>query len=94
MGTRGLRGLFLVRFRRLPISHTCPDQHAQGVAVSANYAGEVELEIREQVLRPSVGEELYNPAGMLHRATLHNVRNIGKTTSRWLYGYKTLCESL
>jgi mannose-6-phosphate isomerase-like protein (cupin superfamily) len=46
--------------------------------------GEVEFEIGEQVLRPSVGEELYIPAG-----ALHSVRNIGKTTSRWLYGYKT-----
>ena len=46
--------------------------------------GEVEFEIGEQVLRPSVGEELYIPAGVLHSA-----RNIGKTTSRWLYGYKT-----
>ena len=46
--------------------------------------GEVEFEIGEQVLRPSVGEELYIPAGVLH-----SVRNIGKSTSRWLYGYKT-----
>ena len=46
--------------------------------------GEVEFEIGEQVLRPSVGEELYIPAG-----ALHSVRNIGRTTSRWLYGYKT-----
>ncbi|HEU4504169.1 MAG TPA: cupin domain-containing protein [Nitrospira sp.] len=45
--------------------------------------GEVEFEIGEQVLRPSVGEELYIPAGVLH-----SVRNIGKSTSRWLYGYK------
>lgn len=46
--------------------------------------GEVEFEIGEQVLCPSVGEELYIPAGVLH-----SVRNIGKSTSRWLYGYKT-----
>ena len=46
--------------------------------------GEVEFEIGEQVLRPSVGEELYIQAGVLH-----SVRNIGKSTSRWLYGYKT-----
>ena len=46
--------------------------------------GEVEFEIGEQVLRPSVGEELYILAGVLH-----SVRNIGKTPSRWLYGYKT-----
>jgi mannose-6-phosphate isomerase-like protein (cupin superfamily) len=46
--------------------------------------GEVEFEIGEQVLRPSVGQELYIPAGVLH-----SVRNVGKTTSRWLYGYQT-----
>jgi mannose-6-phosphate isomerase-like protein (cupin superfamily) len=46
--------------------------------------GEVEFEIGEQVLRPSIGEELYIPAGVLH-----SVRNIGSITSRWLYGYKT-----
>ena len=46
--------------------------------------GEVEFEIGGQVLRPSVGEELYIPAGVLH-----SVRNIGNSTSRWLYGYKT-----
>jgi quercetin dioxygenase-like cupin family protein len=45
--------------------------------------GEVEFEFDGQVLRPSVGEELLIPAGVVH-----SVRNIGKTTSRWLYGYK------
>jgi mannose-6-phosphate isomerase-like protein (cupin superfamily) len=47
--------------------------------------GEIEFEIGEQTLRPSVGEEVYIPAGVLH-----SVRNIGRTTSRWLYGYKTV----
>ena len=46
--------------------------------------GDVELEIDGQVLRPSIGEEIVIPAGVLH-----SVRNIGKTTSRWLYGYKS-----
>jgi quercetin dioxygenase-like cupin family protein len=46
--------------------------------------GEVEFEIEGQVLQPSVGEELVIPAG-----AVHGVRNIGNTTSRWLYGYKT-----
>jgi quercetin dioxygenase-like cupin family protein len=46
--------------------------------------GDVEFEIDGRVLRPSVGEELFIPAG-----SVHSVRNQGKTTSRWLYGYKT-----
>jgi quercetin dioxygenase-like cupin family protein len=45
--------------------------------------GNVEFEINGRVLRPSVGEELLIPAGVLH-----SVRNRGNTTSRWLYGYK------
>ncbi|HKY70912.1 MAG TPA: cupin domain-containing protein [Nitrospira sp.] len=46
--------------------------------------GDVEFEIGAHIFRPSVGEELYIPAGIVH-----SVRNTGKTTSRWLYGYKT-----
>jgi|SRR6185369_1574396 len=46
--------------------------------------GDVEFEISGGVLRPSIGEELFIPAGVLH-----SVRNIGKTTSRWLYGYQS-----
>ena len=46
--------------------------------------GDVEFEIDGHVYRPSVGQELLIPAGIIH-----SVRNIGKTTSRWLYGYKT-----
>ena len=45
--------------------------------------GEVEFEFDGHVFQPSVGEELVIPAGVVH-----SVRNIGKTTSRWLYGYK------
>jgi len=45
--------------------------------------GDVEFEISGKVLRPAVGEELFISAGVLH-----SVRNTGKTTSRWLYGYQ------
>lgn len=45
--------------------------------------GDVEFEIGGKVLHPSAGEELFIPAG-----ALHSVRNRGKTTSPWLYGYK------
>jgi cupin 2 domain-containing protein len=45
--------------------------------------GDVEFEISRKVLLPAPGEELFIPAGVLH-----SVRNRGKTTSRWLYGYK------
>jgi len=51
--------------------------------------GDVEFEVSGQVLRPSVGEELFIPAGVLH-----SVRNIGKTTSRWLYGYQSSGSSM
>ena len=44
--------------------------------------GDVEFEIDAVVHRPALGEELLIPA----RAT-HSVRNIGRTESRWLYGY-------
>jgi len=46
--------------------------------------GEVEFEIGGHIQRPPVGQELLIPAGIVH-----SVRNIGQTTSRWLYGYKT-----
>ena len=45
--------------------------------------GDVEFEIGRKVLHPAAGEELFIPARVLH-----SVRNRGKTTSRWLYGYK------
>lgn len=45
--------------------------------------GEVEFEFLGKTYRPRVGEELTIPA----RAT-HNVRNVGPSTSRWLYGYQ------
>jgi len=45
--------------------------------------GEMEFEIAGRVEHPKAGEELLIPAGAVHSA-----RNIGKTTARWLYGYK------
>ncbi len=45
--------------------------------------GQLELEISGQTTQPAIGEELLIPA----RAN-HSVRNLGGTTSRWLYGYK------
>ena len=45
--------------------------------------GELELEMSGKTVRPKVGEEIVIPAN-----TLHTVRNIGRGTSRWLYGYK------
>jgi quercetin dioxygenase-like cupin family protein len=59
------------------------DRHAVDELVMV-FEGEVEFEIDEEVLRPSIGEELLIPAGVVH-----SVRNIGKTASRRLYGYKT-----
>jgi len=44
--------------------------------------GEVELEMNKKVLHLKIGEEIFIPTG-----TLHSVRNIGMTKSRWLYGY-------
>jgi quercetin dioxygenase-like cupin family protein len=45
--------------------------------------GDVEFEIDGKVHHPEPGEELLIPA-----KALHSVRNLGNTTSRWLYGYK------
>jgi len=45
--------------------------------------GDVEFELEGVVYRPQPGEELLIPAGVRHSA-----RNVGSTTSRWLYGYK------
>ena len=44
--------------------------------------GAVELEIDGRLVRPAPGEEILIPA----RAR-HSVRNLGNTTSHWLYGY-------
>jgi quercetin dioxygenase-like cupin family protein len=45
--------------------------------------GEMEFEIEGRVHHPTIGDELLIPAKACHSA-----RNIGKTTSRWLFGYK------
>lgn len=45
--------------------------------------GNVEIEIQGLVQHPPPGEEVLIPA-----QALHSVRNKGKTTARWLYGYK------
>ena len=44
--------------------------------------GKLEFEINGEISHPRTGEEIYIPAG-----AVHSVRNIGKTTARWLYGY-------
>ncbi len=45
--------------------------------------GQLEVEISGRAVRPAIGEEILIPA----RAN-HSVRNLGGSTSRWLYGYK------
>lgn len=45
--------------------------------------GRVEFEIDGTAHHPEPGEELFIPAG-----AVHSVRNRGRTTARWLYGYK------
>lgn len=45
--------------------------------------GNMEFEVEGKVYHPGPGEELFIPAGAVHSA-----RNIGKTTARWLYGYR------
>ncbi|RMH05092.1 MAG: cupin domain-containing protein [Nitrospirae bacterium] len=46
--------------------------------------GQLEVEINGTRYYPPVGEELFIPAG-----ASHSVRNIGQTTARWLYGYRS-----
>ena len=45
--------------------------------------GKLELEMQGKAFRPAIGEEVLIPAN-----TSHTVRNVGRTTARWLYGYK------
>ncbi len=45
--------------------------------------GEMELEMQGKRIRCEIGQEILIPAG-----AMHTVRNIGKTGSQWLYGYK------
>ncbi|MHC4223913.1 MAG: cupin domain-containing protein [Planctomycetota bacterium] len=46
--------------------------------------GKVEFEIEGRTARPEPGQEFFIPAG-----DRHTVRNVGDTTSRWLYGYRS-----
>ena len=46
-------------------------------------AGDLELEIAGERIRPSIGEEVLIPNGVSH-----TIRNIGGKTARWLYGQK------
>lgn len=46
--------------------------------------GEIELSFLGRTIFPSVGEEVLIPAG-----AKHTVRNIGRSTSRWYYGYRS-----
>jgi mannose-6-phosphate isomerase-like protein (cupin superfamily) len=46
--------------------------------------GALELEMQGQTFRPAIGKEVLIPAH-----TNHTVRNIGRTTAKWLYGYKS-----
>lgn len=45
--------------------------------------GEMEFEIAGEVHHPAIGQELLIPARAVHSA-----RNLGRSTARWLYGYK------
>jgi quercetin dioxygenase-like cupin family protein len=44
--------------------------------------GEMEFEIDEKIYHPAIGDELFISAG-----AVHSVRNRGRSTARWLYGY-------
>ena len=45
--------------------------------------GRIELDMKDKIFCPKVGQEVLIPAKVVH-----SVRNVGKTTARWLYGYK------
>ncbi|MDR4497201.1 MAG: cupin domain-containing protein [Candidatus Scalindua sp.] len=47
--------------------------------------GTMEFEVDGKLYHPKRGEELLIPA-----KTVHSARNIGKTTARWLYGYRNV----
>lgn len=46
--------------------------------------GEIELSFLGKTFCPQKGEEILIPAGVSHTVT-----NVGNTTNRWYYGYKT-----
>lgn len=45
--------------------------------------GDVELTLGGKIICPNIGEEILIP-----KNTMHSVKNVGSTQSRWLYGYK------
>src|SRR5262249_6848986 len=45
--------------------------------------GKEKFKMTAQIHRLEIGQELRIPAG-----TYHTARNVGKSTSKWLYGYK------
>lgn len=45
--------------------------------------GDIELEIEGEILYPAIGNEILIPAKVVH-----SVRNVGKSTAWWFYGYK------
>jgi mannose-6-phosphate isomerase-like protein (cupin superfamily) len=45
--------------------------------------GELQVEFQGHRLSPAIGDEVLIPAKVTH-----TVRNIGKVTARWLYGYQ------
>jgi quercetin dioxygenase-like cupin family protein len=57
-------------------------QHAEEEMVAV-LAGEMEFEVGGQIHRPKARQELLIPAG-----TVHSASNVGRTTARWLSGYR------
>lgn len=45
--------------------------------------GQLEVGVGEETARIAVGDEWLIPEG-----AVHSVRNVGKSTARWLYGYR------
>ena len=45
--------------------------------------GEMEFEFGGRVVHPALGEEI-----LIRGGTVHDTRNVGRSTARWLYGYK------
>ena len=52
-------------------------------------SGDLELKMEGQTMQPSVGEEIYLPAGVTH-----TIRNVGGKTARWLYGIRREATAL
>ena len=50
--------------------------------------GKVELEIQGRKFCSAMGEEILIPANVVH-----SVRNVGRSNSRWVYGYATQSKS-